>query len=149
MRPGYNFTDFGICDRSASLERSEIPPLAMADHRLVFADGEDEACQVVRSPRTIHEPHDSYSKAGAVAITYVDGWTDVRFPADDVDRLWANAKAEPSTAVHSRGAYNSGERIKKVLSECFPDGAPPRSELSNPDLLRRVFAKHAELFKDY
>lgn len=96
---GYYGDDWGINDSFTSPSRSEIHPLAMADYWPVFADGENEACRVVRDPRTVHEPHESYPGGGPVAITKTDGWTDVRFRADDVEKLWANAAA----VQHRRG----------------------------------------------
>lgn len=85
---GYYGTDWGVNERFTSSERTEIPPLAMADYRPVFANGEDEACQVLRGPRVVYEPHDLYPKCPVVAITKTDGWMDVRFP-DDIEKLWA------------------------------------------------------------
>jgi hypothetical protein len=43
---GHYGTDWGVNDRLTSSERTEIPPLAMADYRPIFTDGEAEACQV-------------------------------------------------------------------------------------------------------
>jgi hypothetical protein len=86
---GYYGTDWGVNERFTSSERTEIPPLAMADYRPIFADGGDEACQIVRGPRIVYELHDSYPHGTVVAITKTDGWMDVRFPADDIEKLWA------------------------------------------------------------
>jgi hypothetical protein len=140
---GHYGTDLGVNERFTSSERTEIPPLAMADYRPIFTDGEDEASQVVRDPRIVYEPHDSYHGT-VVAITKTDGWTDVRFPADDFEKLWANA-----TTVDSRGPYDAGKKVDAAIKKCFPPSGvvPPKTELSNADLFRRVCAKHAELFK--
>jgi hypothetical protein len=60
-------SDLGISEAFTSSKRTGIPPLAMADYRPVFAGSEigeyrNEACQVVRGPRVIYEPHASYPK---------------------------------------------------------------------------------------
>ena len=87
---GYYGTDWGVNERFTSSERTEIPPLAMADYRPVFANGEDEACQVLRGPtsriRTSQELIPQVS--GCRHNKDWHGWMDVRFP-DDIEKLWA------------------------------------------------------------
>jgi hypothetical protein len=115
---GHYGSDLGISEAFTSSERTEIPPLAMADYRPVFADSEigeyrNEACQVVRGPRVIYEPHASYPKCQVVAITSIDGWTDVRF-LDDIEKPWA-------VVPHKRGpAPKLFELIKTKMRSYDP-----------------------------
>ena len=63
---GKRFVSLGFEDKYLSSERTEIPPEAMADY-----DGPGFNGQIIRENGNC-----------------VDGWADVRLPADDVARLW-------------------------------------------------------------
>jgi hypothetical protein len=54
----------------------------------------------------------------------------------------------PRTATSTRRrAYDSGERARSCLAKCFPEGMPSEAEVPNSELVRRVQAKHGELFR--
>jgi hypothetical protein len=72
-------------------DRVEIPPLAMADHRLIFVDGPKVDCQVVRGGSF------DYWRAKGVAPGYYStmyGWKDIRGVAGNVERLWGTAATD-------------------------------------------------------
>jgi hypothetical protein len=119
--PPFELFSVPMVQKAASRERVEIPPLAMADYSGPGRDG-----RIVRD-------------AGADS----DGWEDVRLCADDFEGLWL--RDAPNHG--KRGAYDSGERTKRVLKKCFPNEIPSIQELSNGELVRRVETKHGELFK--
>lgn len=115
-------------NKTESPNRAEIPPLAMADHRLIFIDGPEVDCQVVRETG---EHGDR------------DGWKDVRVAAGDAERLWLRNAPNPKEAAPSRASYEAGDRAKILLAKCFPI-IPSKADVSNADLVRRVQAKHCE-----
>lgn len=45
-----------------------------------------------------------------------------------------------------RGPYEPGEKVRTLLSECFPDGVPSAKEMKNSELVRLVQKKHDELY---
>jgi hypothetical protein len=80
-------------DKTESSDRVEIPPLAMADHRLIFVDGPKVVdCQVVQGGSL------AYWRAKGVTGFHwccMSGWKDVRGVAGDVERLWPRTATSP------------------------------------------------------
>jgi hypothetical protein len=107
-------------NKTESPDRVEIPPLAMADHRLIFVDGPKVDCQVVRGGS-----FDYWGAKGAAAYSVcMSGWKDVRGVAGDVERLWPRTATSPSAIaatdagqIEPRKRGPKPETMKRVKTE--------------------------------
>ena len=79
-------------DKTESPDRVEIPPLAMADHRLIFVDRPKVDCQVAQGGDFAY-----WRAKGATGFGFcsMSGWKDVRGVAGDVERLWPRTATSP------------------------------------------------------
>ena len=101
-------------------DRVEIPPLAMADHRLIFVDGPKVDCQVV-----LGGSFDYWGAKGATAYSVcMSGWKDVRGVAGDVERLWPRTATSPGAIaatdagqIEPRKRGPKPETMKRVKTE--------------------------------
>lgn len=132
---------FIVCLPAEPPDHVEIPPLAMADHQLIFVD------LIVDGPKVV-DCQVVQGRWPEGATSRMSGWEDVRGVAGDVERLWPGAATGAGAIVASRrDAYEPGEKVKILLAKYFPR-IPSKVEMPNSELVRCVQAKHAEHFKD-
>jgi hypothetical protein len=112
----------------SSPDRVDIPPLVMADHRLIFIDGPEVDCQIVGAsfvecrvvPRVVEVPG---LPAGSL-YGCGSGWGDVRGVASDVERLWPATPPSALVAANAGPPPISEHAMRKMLHQADTDKEP-------------------------